>query len=64
MEEYKDFKRAFIIKTKNNTYGEDVYVVIANNFTEAERLYWDKLNGYHDIISIEAIPNTKGVASI
>ena len=59
--EYKSKKRAFVIRTKNNTYGEDKYVVIANSFSEAEKAYWSKLGGYHEIVSIEAIQDTKGV---
>lgn len=61
---YKIFKRAFTITTKNSTYGEDKYIVIATTFAEAEELYWNKLNGYHEILSIEVIPNIKDVTSI
>lgn len=57
------FKRAFTITTKNATYGEDKYVVIATTFAEAEELYWTKLNGYYEILSIEVIPDIKGTAS-
>jgi len=60
-ENYKSKKRAFIIRTTNNTYGEDKYVVIADTFSDAERTYWDELGGYHDIVSIEAIQGTKSV---
>lgn len=62
---YKIFKRAFIITTKNNsTYGEDKYIVIATTFAEAEELYWNQLNGYCEILSIEVIPNIKDTTSI
>ena len=54
-------KKAFEIITKNNTYSEDKYVVIAHNFAEAESIYWNKLFGYHDIISINVIPDVKDV---
>lgn len=60
-ENYKSKKRAFIIRTTNNTYGEDKYVVIAETFSDAERTYWDKLGGYHEIVSIEVIQDTKRV---
>lgn len=63
-ENYKSKKRAFIIRTTNNTYGEDKYVVIADTFSDAERTYWDELGGYHEIVSIEAIQDTKGVGVI
>lgn len=58
---YKSEKRAFIIRTTNNTYGEDKYVVIAETFSDADRTYLDELGGYHDIVSIEAIQDTKSV---
>lgn len=61
---YVNFKRAFTITTKNATYGEDKYVVIATTFAEAEELYWTKLNGYYEILSIEVIPDIKGATSI
>lgn len=61
---YKIFKRAFTITTKNSTYGEDKYIVIATTFAEAEELYWNELNGYSEILSIEVIPNIKDTTSI
>lgn len=59
--EYTCKKRAFIIRTKNNTYGEDKYIVIADTFSDAERAYWNRIGGYHEIVSIEAIQDTKSV---
>lgn len=60
--DFKNEKRAFIIKTKNNIYSNDNYIVIAHNFAEAESIYWGELNGYHEIISIEVIQDINKVA--
>lgn len=59
-----NFKRAFKIRTKNNSYSEDTYIVIANTFAEAEKVYWEELNGYHEIIAIESFPDVKGVGGV
>lgn len=61
MRDYRNELRAFVIITKNNVYGTDKYVVIANNFADAERVYWNELNGYHEIISISQIEDTEKV---
>ena len=37
--DFKNEKRAFMIKTKNNIYSNDNYIVIAHNFAEAESIY-------------------------
>ena len=60
--DFKNEKRAFIIKTKNNIYSNDNYIVIAHNFAEAESIYWGELNGYNEIVSIEAIQDINKVA--
>ena len=57
---YKDFNRAFKITTKNcNYHDENTYIVLAPNFSEAEKVYWEKLNGYYPIVSIETIDAEK-----
>lgn len=60
--DYKNEKRAFKIVTNSNLYNNDVYIVIAHNFTEAEHMYWGILDGYHEIISIEVIQDINKVA--
>lgn len=53
-------KRAFRVITETS-YSEELYIVIAESFAEAESIYWNELNGYHEIKRIEAIENTKKV---
>lgn len=60
MEDTQKKKRAFRIITEAS-YSEELYVVIAETFAEAESIYWNELNGYHEIKRIEAIENTKKV---
>jgi hypothetical protein len=57
---YKNFNRAFRITTKGSNYCDcDTYIVLAPNFSEAEKVYWETLNGYYPIISIETIDAEK-----
>lgn len=60
MEDNMKRKRAFRIITEAS-YSEELYVVIADSFAEAESIYWDELNGYNEIKKIEVIPDTKKV---
>lgn len=60
--DYKNEKRAFKIVTDSNTCNNKNYIVIAHNYTEAEHLYWSKIKGYYEIISIEVIRNIDKVA--
>jgi len=48
--------RAFSIYTRSNILREEHYVVIASTYQEAEDIYWNELNGYHEILKIELIP--------
>ena len=54
-ESNKDSLRAFEIKTEAN-FAEKTYIVIAKNYADAERTYWEALNGWNEIKSIKVIP--------
>lgn len=57
-EENKDSLRAFEITAEGN-FTEETYVVIAKNYADAERTYWEVLNGWNEIKSIKVIPAKK-----
>lgn len=57
-EENKENLRAFEITTETN-FHEETYIVIAKNYADAERTYWEVLNGWNEIKSIRVIPARK-----
>lgn len=61
MESYRNKLRAFNVTTKNGVYGNDLYVIIAHDYSEAEDIYWTELHGYYEIISIHEIEGTENV---